>query len=265
MSTKRGSTRRASTGSRQRPSAMVKGRSSMPLRSSDDAAGLGRERRQLDVRDGDLQRDRRGGRDEAGDRARAAKATSASEARARLARLRGTSGRGGERAAARALPARLQPLPRKGGGRRGSSSAMSRSPQRADHLDLAGRRAGAPLGPVHVLDQRRRVDEDARRHGAHDVGELELRRAAGRQVERRDEAVGAGLGMRRVVDDSASRAPPRRRSPSMFGFSISKPAGIGSTSTSRAPWSPSSSRRARRRSGRSASTVAMSTGSPSSV
>ena len=100
-------------------------------------------------------------------------------------------------------------------------------------VSVRARRSGRYMSSISAAG----CSESAGRHGAHDVGELELRRAVRRQIPRRDEAVGAELHVRDIGDRaSASRAPQRRRSPRMCGLSISKPAGSGSSSTSRAPW-----------------------------
>ena len=142
------------------------------------------------------------------DRRRAASARPASRRRAaarrRGRRLRSRPGRPRQAAAerrGRPIPARPRPSATNGRAAcRGNRDAAS-APVMSGRLDLhhAGGGAGRELRPVHVLDARRRMGVDARRHRAHDIGQRE--RAVGIAlvaVERRDETVVAEFEMRRL-------------------------------------------------------------------
>ena len=113
-----------------------------------------------------FQRERRRGGEEAGGEEGAATGC-AKAGTASLSPLRGRDRRrrrGGVRPR-RVICLRLpdpRPARREGRNSRRRRRSIVGLPQRADHLDLAGVRAGAALGAVHVLDQRRRMQRRCR-------------------------------------------------------------------------------------------------------
>ena len=144
-----------------------------------DAAGFGSEWWQPDLRHRVFQRERRRGSEEAGGE-KGAENGCTKAGTASLSPLAGERRRGGKDAAAAVIRPPSLTLPRKGGGKepRRRRRSIVGLPQGPDHLDLASVRPPTALGPVHVLDQRRRMQECPGRYRAHDVGELELRRSA---------------------------------------------------------------------------------------